>query len=297
MERSESIVELAKALSKFQGAITSVPKKRENPFFHSKYADLDAVWEMCRKPLAENGLAVVQTTTEDEHGGVYLETTLLHISGDWMQTQLAINALKNDPQAVGSAITYARRYAMSALLGISAEDDDDAEQSMARDEKPGQAPAKPPVAQPAPGEIRRCPNPECNGAVLRLNTFGKWSHSTGRKRQDGKDEWHNFTKAQLQHPAHPAEAPPVDATDDGNGTTDFEQSMASEPAPVSHSAEVPGFASVGELMAQVNKTYRLTQTTIFDILGLEYLGQLREKYSNLSDAWAKIVKSQEEEGE
>ena len=109
-----------------------------------------------------------------------------------------------------------------------------------------------------------------------------------------EDEWHNFTKAQLQHPAHPAEAPPVDATDDGNGTTDFEQSMASEPAPVSHSAEVPGFASVGELMAQVNKTYRLTQATIFDILGLEYLGQLREKYSNLSDAWAKIVESQEE---
>ena len=136
-ERSPSIAELAKALTAFQGAIRSVPKRSVNPGFRSKYADLDAVWEVCRQPLFANGLSVVQLTMQiDDH--LYLETLVLHISGEYIsgcypitpmrQTQAGW-ALANDPQSIGSAITYARRYAMSAILGISADEDDDGERA------------------------------------------------------------------------------------------------------------------------------------------------------------------------
>lgn len=136
MERSESIIELAKALSKFQGAMQSVSKGSVNPYFHSKYADLDAVWEACRKALSENGLAVAQATVDGE-GKLFLETLLLHTSGEFLSSRYPLTPMRQvsgggwaesgDPQSIGSAITYARRYAMSAMLGISADDDDDAE--------------------------------------------------------------------------------------------------------------------------------------------------------------------------
>lgn len=131
MERSEGIAELAKALSKFQGAVRSVPKTSLNPFYKSKYADLDAIWEMCRKPLSDNMLCLIQTPLEVE-GKLYLETMLLHSTGEWLKAQLPINAQKSDPQSVGSAITYARRYAMSAMLGISTDEDDDANAATVR---------------------------------------------------------------------------------------------------------------------------------------------------------------------
>lgn len=135
MEKSETISELAKALAAFQGAMESVLKTKVNPFYHSKYADLDAIWEACRGRLSANGLALVQTTTWNDQ--IILETMLLHTSGEWIKGSLAINAAKLDPQAVGSAITYARRYGMSAMLGISSEDDDDAESNMPRATKTG----------------------------------------------------------------------------------------------------------------------------------------------------------------
>lgn len=141
MERSESLVELTKALSRFQGAMHSVPKGSVNPYFHSKYADLDAVWDACRKPLTENGLALVQTTLQDTDK-LFLETLLLHTSGEYLCSRYPLFPMKqtketgwvqsDDPQSIGSAITYARRYAMSAMLGVSADEDDDAENAQGR---------------------------------------------------------------------------------------------------------------------------------------------------------------------
>ena len=138
---STGIPELVAALSKFQGAMTSVPKTSENPFFNMKYADLGAIWDMCRKPLADNDLALVQTTVVDGEK-VYLDTTLYHKSGQSITGRYPITPMKqvqgqgwapsNDPQSIGSALTYARRYAMSAMLGISSDADDDGEASMAR---------------------------------------------------------------------------------------------------------------------------------------------------------------------
>ena len=124
MEMSESILDLAKALTVLQGQLKTVPKDKVNPVHKSKYADLSAIWEMCRKPLADNGLSLVQTT-EIAENNVILETTLLHSSGQWLRGKLSLNPAKLDPQGVGSSMTYGRRYAMCALLGIAADEDDD----------------------------------------------------------------------------------------------------------------------------------------------------------------------------
>lgn len=134
MQKSETIAELAKALSKVQGEIKGAVKDSENPFFKSHYADLTSVWEACRELLAKNGLAVVQTMHPSE-SGVIVETTLLHVSGEWIGGGLHVTPVKNDPQGIGSAITYARRYALAAIVGICPADDD-AEGAMGREGKP-----------------------------------------------------------------------------------------------------------------------------------------------------------------
>jgi hypothetical protein len=123
MQRSEAISELAVALSKAQAAIKGAVTDSENPFFKSKYADLASVWEAIRAPLTSNGLSVIQTLDEAE-GGTVVETTLLHISGQWCSGRQGVRALKQDPQGVGSAITYARRYGLAAIVGVAQIDDD-----------------------------------------------------------------------------------------------------------------------------------------------------------------------------
>jgi hypothetical protein len=98
----------------------------ENPFFHSKYADLSSVWEACRELLTKNGLAVVQTMGGETHESVTVITTLAHISGQWIRGGLTMKPTKQDPQGIGSAITYARRYALASIVGVCPEDDDGA---------------------------------------------------------------------------------------------------------------------------------------------------------------------------
>lgn len=122
--QSESIAKLAEALAKAQGAFDHAKKDVKNEFFKSKYADLASVIDGAKKPLAENGLAVIQTTDFDQAGNMHLYTILAHSSGEWIGGRYPINPVKPDPQALGSATTYARRYAFSAITGIAAEDDD-----------------------------------------------------------------------------------------------------------------------------------------------------------------------------
>ena len=123
MEKSEQINELASALSKAQGAIKGALKDTANPFFKSKYADLSSVWEACREQLAANGLSVAQMPCESETG-VMVETVLMHASGQWISNRFTMPVAKQDAQAVGSAITYSRRYALAAMVGVAPEDDD-----------------------------------------------------------------------------------------------------------------------------------------------------------------------------
>jgi len=123
MNTSENINELAQALAKAQGEITGALKDSANPFFKSKYADLASCWDACRAALSKNGLAVTQFPTTDPTG-TYLVTSLLHSSGQWMRSSLLVQPKDDTPQAMGSALTYARRYALTAIVGVAQVDDD-----------------------------------------------------------------------------------------------------------------------------------------------------------------------------
>lgn len=123
MNKSDTLVELAKALNAAQAEMSGAKKKAANPFFKSKYADLNSVVDAVRIPFAENGLSYSQFPVFED-GKVGVETILMHSSGEWISSKLLLPMVKQDPQAAGSAITYARRYALQAIAGIPAEDDD-----------------------------------------------------------------------------------------------------------------------------------------------------------------------------
>lgn len=111
------------ALSKTQAAIKGALRDSTNPHFKSKYADLESTWEACRAQLGGNGFAVVQTPfSEGENIGVV--TVLGHSSGAWVKGRLTVKPMKFDAQGAGSAITYLRRYALAAMVGVAPTDDD-----------------------------------------------------------------------------------------------------------------------------------------------------------------------------
>lgn len=123
--KSEAINELAAALAKAQAKITGAVKNAANPHFRSSYANLEAIWEAIREPLSSNGLAVIQTTgVNTDTGALELITTLAHSSGQFVQGRFPIMAAKQDAQGIGSATTYARRFALAAIVGVYQTDDD-----------------------------------------------------------------------------------------------------------------------------------------------------------------------------
>ena len=122
-ETSDDLNELGAALAKAQGAMKGASKDSVNPFFKSKYADLASVWKACGEHLAANGISVVQMP-ESQGNQVAVTSMLLHSSGQYITNRLKVTAAKADVQGVGSAITYARRYALAAMVGIYTEDDD-----------------------------------------------------------------------------------------------------------------------------------------------------------------------------
>ena len=126
MKTSENIADLSAALAKAQGAIKGAVKDSANPFFKSRYADLSSVWDACRIPLSANGLSIVQASEfiPEAPEMVVIETQLNHSSGQWIQGRIVMKPVKNDPQSIGSCITYARRYSLAAMVGIAPEDDD-----------------------------------------------------------------------------------------------------------------------------------------------------------------------------
>jgi len=124
MLQSESIANLADALSTVQGKLTYAVKDSANPFFKSKYADLESVWDACRSLLAENGLCVMQFPGEFIDGCMSLNTVLAHGSGEWISQEMSVPVSKVDAQGAGSALTYMRRYALAAVVGVVQADDD-----------------------------------------------------------------------------------------------------------------------------------------------------------------------------
>jgi hypothetical protein len=135
MNKSETIGKLAVSLVKAQASMGRAIKDSNNPFFKSKYADLTEVIETVKKPLNDNGITFLQIVEVDEQGRQVVETTLLHESGEFISGKtLVVTAKQNDPQALGSAITYAKRYGLQAICGLPT-DDDDGEAAMARKQK------------------------------------------------------------------------------------------------------------------------------------------------------------------
>ena len=127
--QSNEIGELAKALSAAQAELEPAAKNAKNPMLKNKYADLASCYEACRKVLPRNGLAVSQICLPCEKGMVRVKTVLMPTSGQWIASECTLEAVGNKgvnaAQAAGSAITYARRYGLSAIVGLVADEDDD----------------------------------------------------------------------------------------------------------------------------------------------------------------------------
>ncbi|PFS53500.1 recombinase [Bacillus cereus] len=149
MNKSETITELAKALVKFNSEVNKIAKDADNPFFKNNYATLDTIIDEIRPILSKHGLSIMQIPSGDGQN-VTLKTLLLHESGEWLESdELTMKPVKNDPQAVGSCITYARRYSLAAFLSLNTGEDDDGNGATYGKDKPkpkgnsGQAPNKP----------------------------------------------------------------------------------------------------------------------------------------------------------
>lgn len=221
---SPNIGNLAAALAKAQGGFTFAAKTSEAPTFEKggnragrrTYADLAAVLDAVRKGLAENELAIIQTPFSRQDGGVLLRTTLAHSSGEWIASEISFPVDRMGAiQGWGSALTYARRYALAAMVGI-AQDDDDGEAAQAaekaRQRKPAQqpasrqaAPAPAPAPQPKEGELD---GDRLKALFARLRELGyeakedcliKLSEVLGRTVNSRKDltiqEFHKFMAA------------------------------------------------------------------------------------------------------
>lgn len=146
---SNSINELAAALSLAQAVLEHAKKDRKGQVGQqvTKYADLPSVWDALREPLTKNGLSVIQTMLPTgESARVGIRTMLLHKSGQWISGDLYMTATQPTPQGIGSAITYARRYSISAITGLCPDDDDDGAAASKKPDAKKQAPAATPDA-------------------------------------------------------------------------------------------------------------------------------------------------------
>jgi hypothetical protein len=134
MKTSDSINEIAAALAKAQSEMKNAHLNKVNPHFKSKYADLAGIRDAVTPALSKNGIAVVQGTevSVSQMGHMVVYTRLVHSSGQWIESEFPIAIDK--PQAMGSAYTYAKRYSLSAICNIAADEDDDA--NAANDSKP-----------------------------------------------------------------------------------------------------------------------------------------------------------------
>ena len=154
--QSPTLTALATALAKAQGAIAPAHKDAMNPHFRSHYASLASIVEAVRPALAANGLSVVQTPLAAPAGSIALETRLLHASGEWIAGTASIRIVKDDPQGAGSGLTYLRRYALAAMIGVMTTEDDDANAASAplRAEPPRSAPVpRPPTPAPVAATV------------------------------------------------------------------------------------------------------------------------------------------------
>lgn len=187
MKTSEHLNEIAAALVGFHKEMGKVKKEAANPFFKSKYASLPNILDAIREPLVNNKLAIVQFPTGENE----LTTILMHASGQFMESSYIMRPVKNDPQGVGSCITYQRRYAVGAILSLSIDEDDD-----------GNAASTPAKATPAKQVVKELSAEEAiaqiNAATSRVAFVKIWNENP--KLHADKSVLDAVTKAGLKFP-------------------------------------------------------------------------------------------------
>ena len=190
---STDITQLAKAMLQVQKELAPVTKDALNPYTRSKYATLNAIMEVCKPVLLSHGIWLTQITVPSEPGTVALLTKLTHAETGQYQAALTVLPLqKMDSQSAGAALTYSRRYGLSALLGLVTEDDDDAESTKLPPRPTRPMPSPQPQAQP-PAQSQDQPDlPQLAGVVYKNTTMAdgrSYVIATGNT-HPGKDRLH-----------------------------------------------------------------------------------------------------------
>ncbi len=141
MNKSESIVEISKAMAKFQAEVKQPFKDANNPFFKSKYVPLESVVESITSIAPNHGISFVQWASNDDTGRVGVSTMIMHTSGEYIEFDpVYMNADKNTAQGAGALISYLKRYSLSAVFGITSDQDDDGNHASGNTNKPKQQP-------------------------------------------------------------------------------------------------------------------------------------------------------------
>jgi hypothetical protein len=182
---------LIPALIKFQTVVKSPAKTKTNPHLKNKYADLSDIVDVVRGPLAENGLAISQLVCDNA-----VTTMLLHESGQYLSATTTLTLERPTMQGLGSAITYARRYALSAILGIVADDDDDGHAASTTTPAKQNTPASAPPAAPNDG----CSEPQRKKIFAMIGEL-KWDNTKAKsflKEMVGVDSSKDLTKEQAK---------------------------------------------------------------------------------------------------
>jgi hypothetical protein len=182
--KTEQINELAAALAKANLEIKNAELDRVNPHFKNRYATLGSILNAVRVPLAKHGLATLQTVRM-EHGCVFVTTLLTHSSGQWIEESAGFPLPdKATVQQMGSCITYLRRYALAAIVGIVGDEDDDGEGDRSTRSEPRREPFKPQAAQGAPAPAAR-PAPKRTAPVEQATVDGEWEEITVKYVDEG----------------------------------------------------------------------------------------------------------------
>ncbi|WP_107950893.1 ERF family protein [Lysinibacillus parviboronicapiens] len=177
MKKSESIAALAKALSQFQAKVKQPLKDKDNPFFKSKYVPLENVVEAITATSGEYGLSFIQFPLNDPNGRVGVTTLLMHESGEWIESEpIFATPAKQDAQGAGSVITYLKRYSLSALFGITSDEDDDGNGAIHDEHSQQSSQAQQQNQQPYRSNIQMPTNPQEAGAIQLA--FGKHKGKT-----------------------------------------------------------------------------------------------------------------------
>lgn len=172
MQRSDSIAKLAQALAKAQGEMENASKNSQNPHFRSKYADLAEIINTVRPVLAKHGLSVTQFPSFDGTLA-HVETIIAHESGEWMSGTTSSPVQKADPQGIGSATTYLRRYSLAAVCNL-AQEDDDANAASKGPKQAAQAPKAAPKPAPAPTSAPAHPVKHVPATKTTLEVLGSY---------------------------------------------------------------------------------------------------------------------------